>query len=502
MKIALINPPYIMEKVSETGMPSIGQGYIASYLENRGIKCDMVDFSYTYASNSELIYNNNLLEYHVLGIASYTISFLETVEFIREIKRRKNDMIIFVGGHHASLVPKLILEDFPEIDYVIIGYGEIAVYELLQVLRKKKKIENVKGLAYRVNGEIRMNRDLYQYDLDQLPFPNRWVIDEKGCKKYTIVNNTLTISTSRGCPYSCFYCVNATRSGWQCRSFENVLNEIREVSLIQKFEEIYFVDCNFFVDVKRAICLLEHIYHEFPWISFNIQMRSDQVVNNEWAIAALSYINCRTINIGIESNSLKVLERFNKFTTPEINQNAIDILKKYKINPVTYFIMFEALMDMDDIECNIDFIEKNELITIYNMDNIFNTLMPFVGTPYYTKYGEYYEGSVHSLMRPKFQDKQVEHVYYIIKKFRDEFEDNMMVYMKKILGLCRGDTKESKESKHLCNILMKMNFTILKIAYKEVKENEEVLYEDIMERYGVRKLIRHIESFVDLYVIE
>ena len=41
MKIAIINPPYMMEKISKTGMPSIGQGYISAFLEKNGIENDL-----------------------------------------------------------------------------------------------------------------------------------------------------------------------------------------------------------------------------------------------------------------------------------------------------------------------------------------------------------------------------------------------------------------------------------------------------------------------------
>ena len=499
MKIAIINPPYMMEKISKTGMPSIGQGYISAFLEKNGIENDLFDFSYSSANISELIDNNKLLDYDILGIASYTISFLKTVDFISEIKKRKKEMVIWVGGHHASLAPKIILDDFKEIDYLIIGYGENSVYELIQALKGIKRLEDVKGLVYRNEGKIHINQPYFQYNLDSLPFPRRWILNENNQKRNTIVNDTLSISTSRGCPYNCFYCVNSIKKSWQCRTAGNVLQEIRQIARNNTFKELYFVDCNFFVDVKRAIDLLEQIHQEFPDISFNIQMRCDQVVNNEWAIAKLSNINCRTINIGVESNSQNVLNRFNKLTTPEINQKSIDILKKYHINTVTYFIMFEALMNMDDLECNISFIEKNDLITIYNMENVFNTLMPFVGTPYYEKYGKYYEGSIHALMRPIFQDEGVRKAYKFIKEFRDEFEDSLIIYLEELIDLRRKKMHDIEQYEAFCDILIKINFTVLKIVSKEIREGKkEINYESIIMKYGIRKLVNRIKKFIDI----
>ena len=125
--------------------------------------------------------------------------------------------------------------------------------------------------------------------------------------------------------------------------------------------------------------------------------------------------------------------------------------------------------------------------------------MPFVGTPYYEKYGKYYEGSIHALMRPIFQDEGVRKAYKFIKEFRDEFEDSLIIYLEELIDLRRKKMHDIEQYEAFCDILIKINFTVLKIVSKEIREGKkEISYESIIMKYGIRKLVNRIKKFIDI----
>ncbi|MCK4333004.1 MAG: cobalamin-dependent protein, partial [Thermoplasmatales archaeon] len=64
------------------------------------------------------------------------------------------DIITIVGGIHFSSVPEESLTDFPEIDYIVRGEGEVTLVDLIKTLKSGKNIERVKGISFRHNGKI------------------------------------------------------------------------------------------------------------------------------------------------------------------------------------------------------------------------------------------------------------------------------------------------------------------------------------------------------------
>lgn len=359
-KVALINPPY-REHLSVTyPVYPLGLGYLQASCTDNNIVCDLFDFSQTDLSDIELINKYQLYEYKIIGITSFSIDFIRTAQFIDKMKTENN--YIIVGGHHATQTAGILLKEFSTIDYIIKGYGEKVFPRLVNIifLNELDLLNGLSGVCFRMNGNIIENEiDYSDLDVEFVSFPsrdkiifdyNKNVCLEKG-------SDTLTISSSRGCPYSCTFCVNCKNDYWMSRSENSVIAEIKENILNYDYKTISFVDCNFFVDINRALGILEHIHNNYPNKIITFQLRADQICMFEDVVKRISSYNL-LIEVGIEACSLDGLKRYNKMTTPEINQKAIDILKKNKINFVAYMIMFEALEDLSDIRANFNFIKK------------------------------------------------------------------------------------------------------------------------------------------------
>ena len=170
-KIALINPPYRV--VRHTLSPSfpLGLGYIKKVCDNNGLLCDLYDFSASTKSDDELIKKYNIMSYDIIGVSSYSLFFTDTIKLINKIKNKNN--IIIVGGHHATLCRGKLLEEFKNIDYCLMGFGEYSFCELIKNIDSPDKYR-INGLCYRKGDSIIENEEDYgDFVLDNIPFPDR-----------------------------------------------------------------------------------------------------------------------------------------------------------------------------------------------------------------------------------------------------------------------------------------------------------------------------------------
>lgn len=425
MKIALVNPPY--REVMHIVNPAfpLGLGYIKSVCEENGVHCDLFDFSATELTDEELVQKYNLYSYKIIAVSSYSPIFNDIVKFIRQVKNVNN--IIVVGGHHVSLVKKKVLEDFEEIDYGLIGFGE---YSFLEFVKNFDKLERYKipGLCYRKGDEYILNSiDYNNFNLDKVPFPDRSdiIYDFNKNNIEDISKGVLSISSSRGCPYKCTYCVNCNNNYWLKRSVENVIEEIEVEYKKNEYNIINFVDCNFMVDIERAYKIIKKILRINSKIAVSFQTRTDQIVDNKEIIEELLSTQRCNIVLGVESNSNIVLKRYKKGTDDKINQAAIDIIKKNGVQPCIYMIMFESLETLEDIRENYNFIKYNNLYSFAMIGNLYQTIIPFYGSDYHTEYERYYTNEVHSQASPIFVDKRVQYLYNSMKIFQNKYQDKI-----------------------------------------------------------------------------
>lgn len=140
-------------------------------------------------------------------------------------------MEIILGGGIASSMKEKCFERF-DIDYEIIGEGEITIMELLRVLKEDRNFSSVKGLGFRSDGKVVFTepRSLMP-SLDSVPpmddslFPMKRLLENS--------SGVLQVHTQRGCPYQCGFCFNCYRvvsNRVRYRPVDNVINEIERLN--------------------------------------------------------------------------------------------------------------------------------------------------------------------------------------------------------------------------------------------------------------------------------
>ena len=120
--------------------------------------------------------------------------------------------------------------------------------------------------------------------------------------------------------------------------------------------------------------------------------------------------------------------------------------------------MFEALEEISDIRKTFDFLKNNKLYIHARAYNLYQTLIPFYGTNYYNDYNMYYTKNIHGRTTPIFINKDVESLYNVTYRFRNEYEDDIN---KAVLELNQAIIEENRNDlKSDLFFLMKCQYVV------------------------------------------
>jgi len=257
-----------------------------------------------------------------------TDSRLSSFKLAKIAKDLNPSVINVVGNAHATAMYEQILDNYPEIDYVVLGEGEITCLELIESLKAGNSPENVKGLAFKFfDGELYVSEKRPLANLDEFPFPkkHRFFINEP---------HTATINTSRGCPYGCTYCsLTKFWQKWRGKSVEKVKEEV-DFLVENGLKHLIFTDDHFTYNKERTIAIVNHFKkYNFTW---QMQTRVDRIDREMYDL--FRDTRCTIVAFGVESLSPTILKNIHKGYTVEQVKEAFRMGHESKI-PVQANIM-------------------------------------------------------------------------------------------------------------------------------------------------------------------
>ncbi len=238
-------------------------------------------------------------------------------------------------------------------DFCILGEGEESLLELLNQLegRREASIDSILGLAYQsppVSSLQSLNSPILSSsrrpditDLDKLPFPAWDLVDIQKYKNIWLERHgyfSMNMVTTRGCPYHCNWCAKPIwGQRYNSRSPENVVAEMKWIKVTFAPDHIWFADDILGLKpnwIERFASLLREADAVIP---FKCLQRADLV--NEKTAAALAKAGCKTVWIGAESGSQRILDAMDKGDTVEDIYNAARLLRANGIE-VGFFLQF------------------------------------------------------------------------------------------------------------------------------------------------------------------
>ncbi len=339
MKILLLNSPWInntceygikagtrwaAKRRKGSSMPYFPFPYFlasaAAVLKKAGLEAHIKDAIAEEITKEECMAYIEKLQPDIVIIEAFTPSIYEDLAFMKEVKERINCLTVFCGAHATALPEEILKNSF--MDFVFLGEFDYTLRELTDfVSRGRTDFDKIYGLAYRQENEIKLNpRRKPIQNLDELPFPER---DELPMHKYTEPFSryypNAKITTSRGCPHNCIFCIEPVMYGehvYRKRSVKLVIDEIRLLRDKYKLKEVYFDDPLF--TIPRAVEIAEGILNNNLKMAWSCWM--DWKVSVE-QLKLLKKSGCIGIKFGIESSSSEILDTANKLVN-------IDKIKK------------------------------------------------------------------------------------------------------------------------------------------------------------------------------
>ena len=229
-------------------------------------------------------------------------------------------------------------------DFVICGEGERTLVDLLScLLRKDPGMGSVMGLAYMQDGKVCRNPDRPALkDLDLLPFPAWDLVDidrYRGLWRKHHGYFSINLVTTRGCPFHCNWCAKPIYGQvYNSRSPANVVDEMKWLKESVNPDHIWFCDDIFGLKPGWVAAFSEEVIRKRAVIPFKCLARVDLLLKEE-AIANLGRAGCRTVWVGAESGSQKILDAMEKGTTVEQIYEATRKLKEAGIR-VGFFLQY------------------------------------------------------------------------------------------------------------------------------------------------------------------
>jgi len=356
--------------------PAPGIGYIASALENIGIKVKFVDCQITRHYKEKII--SLLSEYPVVGLSVNAGNVSSAIDIAGAIRKRSAETKIIMGGPHATAVYEKLIPGYADI--VVRGEGEDTIVELME----EEDLSKVKGIAY-WDGELKVTTDRpYIEDLDRLKFPAWHLYDLKRYRLGNTLNPLAIIITSRGCPYDCIYCVKNVH-GYKVR-FRSVDNVIDEVDyLVQKFgvKEIQVMDDIFTSRVEwvKEFCqkLIDRKHKNLRFALSN-GIRLDSVDHEMLSLMAQAgfywiclYWVCVISNIDLESKDKVYKDNFLKRV-----KYIVDSAQKIGLKVSLFFQLGLINDSIESMEETID------IAKTFSPEGVFfSVAVPFPGTRFY-----------------------------------------------------------------------------------------------------------------------
>lgn len=345
MKIVLaaLNAKYVHSNLAVYDLEAYAKEQLnRDFLEGKqeesdnAVQIELVVKEYTINHNLDLILQSLYQEKAaVVAFSCYIWNVHEILSIAKELKKVAPDIHIWLGGPEVSYDSRKLLEEHSFLEGIIQGEGEITFYELVKVwraLEKKNKEEKgilqqggqegqkgflnkrleksdayqgVLGIVYRKpSGEICENGKRPLMPLDDLPFIYKDL--------FRFENKILYYETSRGCPFSCSYCLSSIDKSVRFRSFDLVESEL-QFFLDNNVAQVKFIDRTFNCKREHSLAIWKYITeHDNGITNFHFEVAADLIGEEELALFGQMRPGLIQLEIGLQSTNAETIREIRR----------------------------------------------------------------------------------------------------------------------------------------------------------------------------------------------
>ncbi len=439
----------IDKKIPNQESPPLGMGYLIAVAKQRGLSAKFIDMGVSHFIVEDLLEYIGQIRPKLVGFTAYTVQIKSAAFIAKAVKKRFPALPVCVGGVHATVTPKETLEEFEDFDFAVCGEAELILPDIIESVDRGKPLSDIPGVVTRDKNEF--TRQAIER-LDDLPFP-AWedfdLTDYQGCYPHR-TNLELPMTTSRGCPYSCVFCVRAFGKRRRFRSIQSVISEIERN--IEDFgcESICFADETFMFDLKWCNELFEQMIER--GLNKKITWSCSSRVNNvsPELFSLMRKAGCYYVFFGLESGDDAILKTTKKRITIEQIKRAIQWAKEARLVCVGSFIIGLPGETAETVNNNIKLAKELDLYSI-----TFPIAVPFPGTALrrmaenreygmrilsdnWDDYGKQYPGVMESDVLPIEERRELQK-----KGYEEHPKKEIEQYMERVFGCEQDDPAAS-----------------------------------------------------------
>lgn len=292
-----------------------------------------------------------------------SLQLYEAYEAIDTIKRVNPSIVtVFGGGHASAMYVQEVTK--PEVDYVIVGEGELSFVKLLERLEHGHLHgETLPGVAYFWNNQVVFEANQEIIDLDRIPTPawdllNMEHYRNEGAAASSYGTGAVAImQTSRGCPHTCLHCPKEVVFGKSYRrmNLDRVISEILLLRERYGIEEVCIEDSNFTIDRQRVMAFCEKIRENRINMRFSLPHGIEINSLDEEMLELMRDSGFYALHLSIESVNDAVLKTQDKILIKEKITHIISYAKRLGLKVTGYFMIGFPDETLADIEQTIDF---------------------------------------------------------------------------------------------------------------------------------------------------
>ena len=287
---------------------SLALRYLKAYGEAHGQAYDIVE----YTINMPVLHILSDITEHdidVLGFACYIWNIEMTLHVVDMVKAVRPDIKIVLGGPEVSFTADELLERCPNIDYIVQGEGEEAFHALVTALQLGNDGLNpvIPGVRGRRNGSILGSAEAVEVrDLSTIPFP--YTEEDMEDLEHKIIY----YESSRGCPFSCQYCLSGNKNTVRFFPQERTLQELQWF-IDHGVKQVKFVDRTFNCAPKHHRPLMEFMRDTETDMNYHLEMEPELMTDWETNILCETPPGRIQIEVGVQSTHKKTLDAINRY---------------------------------------------------------------------------------------------------------------------------------------------------------------------------------------------
>jgi len=347
--ILLINPPtglYVRDDRCQSNVEdflvSISRPpheilIMATVLKQDGHDVQVRDYPIEHQTMDEFRHDIESLQPDVLVINTTLLTIDSDLECARIAKNIQPGISVAMRGGLNAGVGEHILKTHKEIDVIIWGESDVTLAEYL----KRDDHRSVNGIVFRDDAQsvITTKPRSFLENLDSLPIVDRSLINNAAYYRPDTRSPLGLIEVSRGCPYSCVFCLvsNAFGKKQRCRSVSNIIKEINECVSSHQIYDFHFKSDIFSFDREWTVALCNAIIDNTVPIRWFANSRVDCL--DEELLALMKRSGCFALSLGVESGSQKILDNIKKGITVEQIKETFAACREHGVETYSYFII-------------------------------------------------------------------------------------------------------------------------------------------------------------------